>query len=190
MKKAGCFQIAFGVESGSQERLNDMKKGITVEQVKKVFKMCHEIGIRPFACFMFNTPNETEEDVKKSIDLIEELKACWYNIAICTPLPGTDIYSYVKPKLTVDEYYKYITAYRVLNDPRFRMAKHNYDLTRLVKLLNRKYNNSMKRALNIFPLFINKEYTKQFIRSKKKSKYLKEIFHIFKILVKRNLRMG
>ncbi|MCX6748471.1 MAG: radical SAM protein, partial [Candidatus Pacearchaeota archaeon] len=42
MKKAGCIQIAFGFESGSQEALNRMKKGITVEQIRKAVEICNK----------------------------------------------------------------------------------------------------------------------------------------------------
>src|SRR5690606_30846270 len=45
MKQVGCIELAFGVESGSQAILDLLKKGITVEQVKRTFKLANEIGI-------------------------------------------------------------------------------------------------------------------------------------------------
>jgi len=179
MKEAGCVQIDFGVESGSQERLNEMRKGITVDQVRKAFEMCHRIGVRPFGCFMFNLPNETVDDVKKSIDLIKEIKACFYNFAITTPFPGTDIYKYVKPKLKVEEYETLEDATRNLKDPRFVFAKHKIEMTPFVSMVEKRFNNPTKR----FTPFLNKMYVKQLLRSKRKAEYVSEGFHMFEVAI-------
>lgn len=179
MKMAGCIQIDFGIESGSQERLNEMRKGITIEQVEKAFEMCHKVGIRPFGCFMFNLPNETIDDVKKSFNLIKKIKACFYNFAITTPFPGTDIYELVNPKLRVDEYEIFEKATRNLNEPRFRFAKHDLELTKFVSKIERRFNNPTKRLRP----FLNRTYVRQILRSKRKPEYVSESFHMFEVAI-------
>ncbi|NIW10805.1 MAG: radical SAM protein, partial [Gammaproteobacteria bacterium] len=63
MKKAGCHYIKYGVESGSQEMLDAMKKGITLEKVRKAFKLTRKVGIKTQAFFLLGLPWETRETV-------------------------------------------------------------------------------------------------------------------------------
>lgn len=99
MKKAGCYQIIFGVESGVQKVLDAMKKGITVEQVKTAFAVCRKVGMEASAFFMFGNLGETEEDVQVTINFAKSLAADYASFNICTPYPGTELY-----QLTRQEY--------------------------------------------------------------------------------------
>jgi anaerobic magnesium-protoporphyrin IX monomethyl ester cyclase len=74
MKKAGCVSIAVGVESGSPRIITGISKGIAIEQVLRFCKKCHEIGIVVSPYFMFSHPDETAEDVRKTLDLIGKLE--------------------------------------------------------------------------------------------------------------------
>ncbi len=93
MKKAGCYRITFGVESGSQEILNFYRKGITVEQTKEAFKLSKKVGIHRHALFMLGAPIETQETIKETEQLIEEIKPDSIFISITTPLPFTDLWN-------------------------------------------------------------------------------------------------
>ena len=75
MKEAGCVSIALGVESGSKRILSSAKKGITIDQVVKFCEKCNEISILAQPYFMFSLPDETEEDVRQTIDLITDLES-------------------------------------------------------------------------------------------------------------------
>lgn len=96
MKKAGCILIRYGVESGSQEILNRCKKGFTTDDIKRAFKMTHELGIKTHATVMFGLPGETKETIKKTIDFILKLNPSYVQFAIATPYPGTEYYNEVK----------------------------------------------------------------------------------------------
>lgn len=92
MKKAGCVRIRFGVESGSQKILNNLRKGAAVKQILDAFKMCDKYGMLTHAYFMFGSPGETHETIAESFKLLKQIKPDMVQLSIVTPLPGTDLY--------------------------------------------------------------------------------------------------
>jgi len=92
MRKAGCIQVEFGVESGSQKVLNTIKKGVVIEQTIEAFDLCREAGIRSMANFIIGHPYETYEDIEKTKQLARRIKADYPEFFISTPLPGTEMY--------------------------------------------------------------------------------------------------
>jgi len=93
MKKAGCQMINVGCESGSQKILNDMRKGITVEKIRKVFQWGKELGIERRGYFLIGMPNETIKDIRMTERLIEEIQPDVFGITILCPYPGSDFYN-------------------------------------------------------------------------------------------------
>lgn len=92
LKEAGLNRISFGVESGSQEILNTLCKGITIEQTKEAFEICHKLKIRTHALFMIGSPHETRETIAASKKLLKEIKPDTMFVSITTPLPETYLY--------------------------------------------------------------------------------------------------
>lgn len=103
-RDAGCYGITFGVESGDQTLLDNIDKGTTLEQARKVFKWTKEVGIETLAYFMIGLPGETEETMQKTIDFAKELDPDYTKVSILLPLPGTPLYhdfeqqGYIKSK--------------------------------------------------------------------------------------------
>lgn len=92
MKGAGCWQISYGVESGSQRLLDLIEKGITLEQVEKTFALTKKLGIAIRAFFMLGLPTETREESWQTIRLARKLNAEWSQFTITVPFPGTKLY--------------------------------------------------------------------------------------------------
>ena len=92
LKKAGCIQAAFGIESGSNRILKVLNKGTTVENAVKTFKLFKKYKIRTCATFMVGNPTETYEDIKLTRKLAKQLDADYTQFFLTTPYPGTQMY--------------------------------------------------------------------------------------------------
>jgi len=98
MKASGCDQINIGVESGSQKILNDINKGVTVNKIKKVFKWGHELDLSMRAFFILGTSEESNDSIRKTEQLVEEINPDYVGFSILCPYPGSDYYNLIKDK--------------------------------------------------------------------------------------------
>lgn len=103
LKRIGCSRVAFGVESGDPELLDNVisktqntgafKDGAALlKAVKRARKICAEVGLGFQAFFMVGLPTQGWESVAESIDLMLELDPDFANISICMPYPKTRLY--------------------------------------------------------------------------------------------------
>lgn len=98
MKQANCDIIMVGVESGSQQLLNEMGKGLTIEKIKKVFEWGRKYNLQRRAFFILGMPNETPETVFQTLQLAEEIDPDVFGMTILCPYPGTQYYDPIKHK--------------------------------------------------------------------------------------------
>ncbi len=138
MKDAGCVQIDFGVESGSQRVLDDIiNKKATVDHARQAFALCKKVGIRAMANLMLGNPTETEEEMRMTIKLAKEIKPDYVFYSIVTPLPNTKLWEMVNNMLPEDNKIA-IDDYKNMNwDGRSFSNKFNFskvpDLARMHK---------------------------------------------------------
>lgn len=92
MHKAGCHRLSFGVESGSENVLKSMRKGIDIDRIRAVFSWCRREGIITLADFMFGNLDEEIEDVQKTLDLVKQINPDFVQYSICSPYPDTPLY--------------------------------------------------------------------------------------------------
>lgn len=109
LEKSGCVELDFGAESGSERLLELIKKEVTPEQMLKSVENLHKWApsIEPYASWMSGIPTETEEDLKKTFDLMDRMrevnpKTQHFGVFIYTPFPSPLVSSigsdYVPPK--------------------------------------------------------------------------------------------
>ena len=92
-KSLGLRMIAFGVETGSDEGLRELKKGTTAAKVRQAFEWCRQLGILTVADFIIGLPHErSPADVKRNIDFLIGLDPDYGQISILTLYPNTEIY--------------------------------------------------------------------------------------------------
>jgi len=92
LKKAGCWVVAFGVESGVREMLDKMKKKATPEQAGKAIRAAKKAGLLTHAFYIIGLPWETWETLSKTLRFARELDTDFFDFNIAYPLPGTEFY--------------------------------------------------------------------------------------------------
>ena len=96
MAEAGCWQISYGVETGSQRLMDLIRKQTTLDRIREAFKMTKEAGIMIRAFFMLGLPTETREESLQTIAFAKELDPYWAQFTITTPYPMTELYELAK----------------------------------------------------------------------------------------------
>lgn len=98
VKSAGCCQLTFGFESGSQRILDILKKGTTVEQNRRAIEFCKQVGLFSTGTFMIGNPTETLEDIRLTQRFIRENDIDNYGVCLATPFPGTEFWYWCERK--------------------------------------------------------------------------------------------
>ncbi len=187
MKTAGCVQVDLGIESGSDAVLKRLKKGITVKQIKNVVKICNKIGIRTFANILINVPGETEDEIKDTLELLNEIKPTVTSFNIFIPYLGTEIYKNSNLNLDPNEYYLLgEPPLKLVSNARFRFAQHNIDFNKFYLINHKKYNS----MLAFLPDYFSSIYLNQLIRSKKKKEYFFQFKNLIKEFIKQVHQTG
>ncbi len=94
MRKAGCRMLMTGFEFGSQEALDAVRKGVTLEQSRRFAERAHELEFTIHGCFMVGAPGETRESAEATLRFSRELHCDTIQVSgICT-YPGTALYDW------------------------------------------------------------------------------------------------
>ena len=98
MKKAGCWMICFGAESGDDKVLEASKKKATVYETKMAFKWAKEYGIKTWFYGMMGLYTDTKESMEKTINLAMEVDPDIANFSVTAPYFGTEFYRIASEK--------------------------------------------------------------------------------------------
>ncbi len=162
LKKINVTSIDFGLESGSEKILRYLKKGtVTVKDNYRALSLCKKHGMRTIGTLIMGSPDETEEDLKATLKLINYKNLDEPHIFQLMPLPGTEVWEYAKKIGIVSE------------DPSFDFSKlqmktFNSDLI-LTKNISKK---DLVRWYSIILENVNKKGYKIKINNAKYFKYL------------------
>lgn len=92
MKKAGCWMIQIGIETGDQVVMKSIKKGITLERVRQVVDWANAAKVEVKGFFMIGHHTDTAETIEKTIRFATSLKIHTANFALANPFPGTEFF--------------------------------------------------------------------------------------------------
>jgi len=97
-KEAGFWMIFYGVEGGNQKILDDIKKGVTLVEIERAFKLTKKAGIKTLASFMVGNIGETKSTVQDTINFAKKINPDFYGFAIATPYPQSEFYQIAKER--------------------------------------------------------------------------------------------
>lgn len=104
MKRAGCYRVPFGVESGSQQILNSVGKRIELFRVMKAFEWAKQSGLETEAFFMMGLPGETAETLHQSVNCAIRLDPDYVKFSTFIPMPGSFLFDRMRRKGQIKSY--------------------------------------------------------------------------------------
>jgi anaerobic magnesium-protoporphyrin IX monomethyl ester cyclase len=112
MKSAGCRLVIVGYESGSDEILKTIRKGVDTKQLRAFTRDAKRANLMTHGDFIFGLPGETKETAEQTLAFIKELRPNVLQVAVATPIPGTQFYDWAKENghLLVDDLEESIDA--------------------------------------------------------------------------------
>jgi radical SAM superfamily enzyme YgiQ (UPF0313 family) len=130
LKRSGCWQVNFGIESGDPEILSKHRKLYELDQVGEKLKMVKDTGMRVKGLFMMGFTGETEESIQRTIRYALTLPLDEINVTKFTPFPGAPIYR------TIREYGEFTEDWPAMNCMNFVFVPKGLTRERLEELYN------------------------------------------------------
>ncbi|MFH0979299.1 MAG: radical SAM protein [Candidatus Woesearchaeota archaeon] len=136
MRSIGFYAMVFGVESGNQQILNNIGKGITLQQVRDAFKLAKRFNYETWGFFILGLKGETRQTAMDTIRFARELDPDVAKFHILVPYPGTPDYERLKNRMLVKKW----SDFSIFNRPTFRPENMTeIELYDLFKLAFRSY---------------------------------------------------
>jgi radical SAM superfamily enzyme YgiQ (UPF0313 family) len=170
IKDAGCRELCVGFESGDQNVLDTMKKGIKLDRMFQFMEDARKAGIFIHGCFMVGFPGETIEGVKKTIDLALKLNPDTVQFYPVMVYPGTEAYEEYKERgwLTASDYSQWITPEGLHNCVIRNETLRSQELVRLCDFARKRY--YLRPGYIAYKLFQIIEKPTEIIRTAKAAK--------------------
>jgi len=102
MKQAGCHSLHIGVESYKEQTLKKYAKKLTISQIERSFKLCHQYGITSVGYFILGLPGETKQDVLNTIDFAIKLDCDYASFNTPLPIIGTSLNKVAESESWID----------------------------------------------------------------------------------------
>jgi radical SAM superfamily enzyme YgiQ (UPF0313 family) len=118
MKRAGCWQIAYGIESGSQRILDVVKREVRIPRMRETLRMTRDAGIRTKGYVMIGHPTEGIDSLAETVEFLKTVELDLCQITKFTPYPGTPAYPTVREHGSFDEDWERMNAMNFVFIPR------------------------------------------------------------------------
>ena len=96
MRDAGMHHVVVGYESGNEQILKNIKKGVSKAQALEFTRNCQKLGITIHGAFIMGLPGETRETIRETIDFAIMLNLTSIQVSLASPYPGTEFYELAK----------------------------------------------------------------------------------------------
>lgn len=97
MKQAGCYRVAFGIESGNQKMLLEkIGKQLDLRKARQAIKACKKLGIKTIGFFIIGHPWDTKETVKETLDFAINSGLDYAQFTVATPIPGSRLWRFIE----------------------------------------------------------------------------------------------
>jgi len=96
LRENGLRLLLVGYETGNQQILINIKKGLRVERAKRFAADCHDLGITVHGTFIIGLPGETSETIRETIKFAQEVNPHTIQVSVAAPYPGTELYRQAK----------------------------------------------------------------------------------------------
>jgi len=198
-KKSGLRMVFWGIESGVDEILKNIKKDIIVEQVERAIKISKKIGIRNLGFLMLGNSGETEQIIRKTMKWSKKLGLDYVQICRAIPKPGSELH-YRIVKDTGYDYWKEFVLGNV-SERRIYVPYRRISEKRLEKLLKLSYYSFYFRPYYIVKTLFKMKSFEEFLRYvrvalrmifhyfytdvgiTRKSKFIKKLAHLWKVKI-------
>jgi radical SAM superfamily enzyme YgiQ (UPF0313 family) len=118
MRAAGCWQIEYGIESGSQKMLDLMKKRIRLQQVEQALEWTKQAGIETRGNFILGFLGETKETLEETVQFALKVDLDYFQQTFLTPYPGSEIYH------EAEKYGKFDKSFERMNNLTINFIPH------------------------------------------------------------------
>lgn len=139
MKRAGCWMMSLGIESGDQELLAQHRQNPDLNHLAEKIRMIRAEGVRTKGLLMIGLPGETEASIHRSMDYVFSLPIDDFNLAKFTPFPGSPIYENIHELGAFDEQWEKMDCMN------FQFVTKGMTRERLEELFQEFYRNHFKR---------------------------------------------
>jgi anaerobic magnesium-protoporphyrin IX monomethyl ester cyclase len=157
IKKAGCWFIELGIESGNNEMLNKIRKNTTKKEIANAVRLARQAGLKTKGNFIFGFPGETIKTIEESIKFALEIRIDFFQQNFLTVWPGCDIYSQINNM--GDNYEYYNSSWDSLAHQRITFIPKGLSKNELVKASKgafRRFYLRPKIVINLLPLMTSK----------------------------------
>ncbi|RII27439.1 MAG: hopanoid biosynthesis associated radical SAM protein HpnJ [Geobacter sp.] len=165
MREAGLRHVVVGYESGNEQILKNIKKGVTKEQAIQFTKDCKKLGLSIHGAFIMGLPGESKETIRETIEFAKMLDLNSIQASLASPYPGTEFYDLCKEK-------GWIASDAFIDDTGHQKCVINYP-----HLSNAEIFNSVEEFYNKFyfrPKYIMRSIGRMIVDGEERRKLLKE----------------